>query len=70
MISNWIDSLSNTLHQSIQMSHLLTVIGMLVALVFGVLYITKRKPDFGLLMVVALLYAITPLVPYALYTWR
>lgn len=43
---------------------------LLLALPFMVLYLTKHKPDYAILMFCAIAYAITPFVPLAIYLLR
>jgi hypothetical protein len=43
---------------------------LLAAMPFMVLYLTRRKPDYGLLMCCALCYAISPFVPLAIHLLR
>jgi hypothetical protein len=40
------------------------------AVPFAVLYVTRRKPDYALLMFCALTYAIAPFVPLTVYLLR
>ncbi len=43
---------------------------LLVAMPFMVLYLTRRKPDYALLMFCAIAYAITPFVPLTIHLLR
>jgi hypothetical protein len=61
----WISDSIADLSNLVSYLHIVTFTGLCLAVAFGLMYVTKRKAEWGVLCLVAAIYAIAPCIPLA-----